>query len=346
MTRTETPGAGGARTSAGPRRPPVWVWLLTAIPLVLGGAVAGALLAADDRRRLEIALPLPAAVLLAGLVLTALALLVVLSIALVGRRARRSLEERQRAVAEGAARERESHRRFLARLDHELKNPITAIRATAAAQGSETTQGSETDQGSETTQGAEEGRQPTASAWSAIDAQAARLSGLVRDLRKLADLETRELEYETVDLEPFLVDAIEALGQRDRAAGARTTLAVTRVPWPVPPLVVDLDLLSLAIDNVLGNAAKYSSGGPIEVRLREESGWAVIEVADQGRGIPAPDLLQVFDELARAHNARDVPGSGIGLTLVATVLRRHGGDVSVRSAEGSGSVFTLRLPLR
>ncbi|WP_218683537.1 sensor histidine kinase KdpD, partial [Microbacterium sp. BF1] len=100
------------------------------------------------------------------------------------------------------------------------------------------------------------------------------------------------------------------------------------------------------IDNVLSNAAKYSAQGPIEVRLREQDGWAVIDVADAGRGIPAGDLPTVFDELARAQNARDVTGSGIGLTLVATVMRHHGGDVSIRSAEGAGTVLTLRLPIR
>lgn len=57
------------------------------------------------------------------------------------------------------------------------------------------------------------------------------------------------------------------------------------------------------------------------------------------------DQLHVFDELARAGNARDIAGSGIGLTLVATVLRRHGGGVALRSAEGAGTVVTLHLPV-
>ncbi|WP_254367839.1 ATP-binding protein [Microbacterium sp. NC79] len=59
----------------------------------------------------------------------------------------------------------------------------------------------------------------------------------------------------------------------------------------------------------------------------------------------AADQPHVFDELARAGNARDIAGSGIGLTLVATVLRRHGGGVALRSAEGAGTVVTLHLPV-
>ena len=74
------------------------------------------------------------------------------------------------------------------------------------------------------------------------------------------------------------------------------------------------------------------------MRLREENGWAVLEVADAGRGVPAAELPSVFDELARAQNARDVGGSGIGLTLVATVMRRHGGDVSMRSVAVSYTI--------
>ncbi|MFJ2371111.1 sensor histidine kinase [Microbacterium sp. NPDC087665] len=89
--------------------------------------------------------------------------------------------------------------------------------------------------------------------------------------------------------------------------------------------------------------AKYSDAGPIEVRLREDNGGAVLEVADSGRGVPAAELPTVFDELARAQNARDISGSGIGLTLVATVVRRHGGDVSIRSVEGAGTMVTIRL---
>ena len=104
-------------------------------------------------------------------------------------------------------------------------------------------------------------------------------------------------------------------------------------------------LLALAVDNVLGNAAKYAATGPIEVRLCEDDGHAVIEVADSGRGVPAVDLPLVFDELARASNARDRQGSGLGLTLVRTVLARHGGTATMRSSEGAGTVVTLWLPL-
>lgn len=294
-----------------------------AVPVGVCSIVAGGMLLAGDERMLAIITPLPGAVFGAGIVLSA----VPLTILLTRRRAAIAQARESSAVAEAAdaaARaERTNHQRFLARLDHELKNPITAIRATAVA--------------------AQDGTQTEA--WRTIDAQSTKLSTLVRDLRKLAELETRPLETERVDLEQLVTESIAALTQQNPSAGTRIILAVTRVPWAVPALLLDVDLISLVFDNVLGNAAKYSSTGPIEVRLREQDGWAVVEVADAGRGIPVADLAGVFDELARAQNARDVSGSGIGLTLVATVMRRHGGDVSLRSVEGAGSVVTLRLPI-
>ncbi len=313
-----------ATGSAGHRTGRTWWWILAAVPALLALAACAILLGAGDTRQVRIGIAVPALVAGSGVLISAIVLGILTLLVRRDHRRQREASALGAAQARGAAAERQTHARFLARLDHELKNPLTAILATSAA--------------AQNAAGA-------ADAWPIIDAQAARLGGLVRDLRKLADLEARPLEREPVHLEQLLAEAIAALGPQDPGAGARITLTVTRVPWPVPPISADPDLLSLAVDNVLGNAVKYSASGPIEVRLREEAGQAVIEVADTGRGIPEADLPQVFDELARAQNARDVAGSGIGLSLVAAILRRHGGAVALRSAEGSGTVVTLRLPL-
>lgn len=297
--------------------------ILTAVPIAACATVAGSMLLAGDPRLMAIDLALPAAVAIGGAVVSAIPLSVLLARRARARTNARLQESRTASAQAAAAQARAEHQRFLARLDHELKNPLTAIRATAVA-----------------AQAGEESE-----AWRTVDLQATKLSTLVRDLRKLAELESRPLDTETVVLEDLLNEAIEALVDQHPAARGRVTLSVTRVPWAVPPVQLDLDLVSLAVDNVLSNAAKYSASGPIEVRLREHEGWAIIEVADACRGIPAAELPLVFDELARAQNARDVSGSGIGLSLVTTVMRLHGGDVSIRSAEGAGSLVTLRLPL-
>lgn len=308
--------------------------IATALPVGLCTLTAGGMLLAGDQRALAVEIALPGAVFVAGALVSAVPATALIVRAVRSRRTAHDANARQEALdaaaATAARHERENHQRFLARLDHELKNPLTAIRATAVAAQA----------------GSAESATPAPhldDAWRTVDAQAQKLSTLVRDLRKLADLETRPLDREPVDLESLVAEAITALEQQHPQTRGPITFAVTRVPWPVPVLNADVDLLSLVIDNVLGNAAKYASAGPIEVRLREENGGAVLEVADSGRGVPAADLPTVFDELARAQNARDISGSGIGLTLVATVVRRHGGDVSIRSIEGAGTVVTIRL---
>lgn len=296
-------------------------WLLASAPVVLCGLGSAGMLWAGDERLLAIHIALPTALLVGGAGVTGAAMLGLTGRSIRARRAKAEAAALATADAEGSRRERENHRRFLARLDHELKNPITAIRATVVAAGDDSP------------------------AWQTVDAQAQKLSTLVRDLRKLAELETRPLEREAVNLEQLIVEAITDITQQHPDAGARMSLQVTRVPWPVPQVPADPDLLSLALDNVLGNAVKYSAMGPIEIRLHEQNGWAMIEVADSGRGIPADDLPHVFAELARAQNARDVAGAGLGLTLVSAVMNRHGGDVSIRSLVDAGTVVTLRLPM-
>ena len=301
------------------------VTLIAIVPLAVGVIVAAVLLAAGERRELVVGTPIPLLAVLVGVVASAIAG------AILAARRRRALRLEHIAIARsageqsGRAEERDAHRRFLARLDHELKNPVTAIRATLA--GIDPTG-------------------PSDDALAVIDGQAQRMAALVGDLRELAELETRPLELETIDLESVVRDAVAAVAQQRPATVDRFVVTVDRVPWPIPALLADPDLLGLAVENVVGNAAKYSAHGPIEVRLREDGGHVVVEVADSGRGIPATAVDLVWDELARADNARDVPGSGIGLSLVRAILHQHGGNVGLRSLEGSGTVVTLRMPIR
>lgn len=296
--------------------------LVIALPVSLAAIAALVLFVAGERRALTVSTALPLVVVYVGVAVTAVAAVIVAVLARRGRaRAARDLV-RDEGYRAGRDDERAAHRRFLARLDHELKNPITAIRATLA------------------------GVDPAAAPAhvEVIDAQARRLAALVGDLRKLSEIETRPLETEPVDLEALARDAVHAIEQQRPEARGRISVIAERVPWSVPVLPGDPDLLALALDNVLANAVKFSASGPIEVRLREDGGGVVIEVADTGRGVPADAQGLVFDDLARAANARDVPGSGIGLSLVRTILHRHGGSVDLRSREGAGTVVTLRVP--
>jgi signal transduction histidine kinase len=217
-------------------------------------------------------------------------------------------------------------RRFLQRLDHELKNPLTAIRAGLAL-----------------SQGA--AGEPPSEALESMDGQVKRIGRLTADLRKLAELETRPLERSDVNAGELLTQVVELA--QDRPEARKLTLTLPQAPWPLPHISGDRDLLLLVVHNLLDNALKFTRpGDTIEVRASEDGAAVVIEIADTGPGISEEDLPHVWEELYRGQSARGVPGSGLGLALVQAIVLRHGGQISLRSRAGQGTVFTLRLPLK
>ncbi len=221
------------------------------------------------------------------------------------------------------------HRRFLARLDHELKNPLTAIRASL------------------TNINEPVDKALRVQAAQSINTQAMRLTRLVFDLRKLADLETQPIEVTPVDLTTLLGEVADTAQERPDAAGLSIMLSLPQPPWPLPVINGDYDLLFIAVYNVLDNAIKYCTpGSSIEIRGYEDGQVVVIEVADAGAGIAEQDLPHVWDELYRGESALGTAGSGLGLALVRAIVRRHGGSVGLRSRLGRGTVVTLRLPIQ
>jgi two-component system, OmpR family, sensor kinase len=108
----------------------------------------------------------------------------------------------------------------------------------------------------------------------------------------------------------------------------------------------DPRLLFHAFSNLISNAIKYSpAASPIEVRAHEDGGWLVVQIRDQGIGIPARDRVRLFERYFRGSNATSIAGTGVGLHLVSMVVALHGGEVSVESLEGVGSRFVVRLPV-
>lgn len=219
-------------------------------------------------------------------------------------------------------------RRFLRRLDHELKNPLTAIRA-GLANLAETRLDI-----------------PQQQALSSVEAQTLRLSRLSSDLRKLAELEARPLERTDVNINEILQEAYNLALDQPGSLGRELKLTVPHVPWPLPVIKGDRDLLFLAVHNLLDNALKFTQpGNAIEIRGFEDGSWLVVEVADTGLGIPADEIVHIGEELYRAKGARGIPGNGLGLALVNSITALHGGKVILRSREGKGTVVSLRLPI-
>jgi two-component system OmpR family sensor kinase len=221
----------------------------------------------------------------------------------------------------------EDRRRFLRRLDHELKNPLTAILAGLANLS------------------IAENFDDKTSALNSVQTQVSRLRRLVTELRKLSDLEIRPLDQSPIDLTELLEDAFNLAQDHSEAGDRILNLSIPRAPWPLPTINGDRDLLILAIHNLLDNAIKFSqSNDTIEMRAFEDGTSIVIEIADTGPGIPSSDQDHVWEELYRGEQARGIPGSGLGLALVRAIVARHNGNISLRSRPGKGTVFTMRLP--
>lgn len=223
----------------------------------------------------------------------------------------------------------DDRRRFLRRLDHELKNPLTAILAGLANLSANP----DADQRDEET-------------LESVQTQVRRLSRLVADLRKLSELETRQLEMAPVEMNGLLEDAFLLAEDHPGALERQLNLSIPRAPWPLPTISGDRDLLFLAVHNLLDNALKFTRpGDTVEMRAFEDGASVVVEVADTGPGIPQEEILHVWEELYRGEGARGVAGSGLGLALVRSIVIRHGGQVTLRSRPEQGTLFTLRLPV-
>lgn len=130
------------------------------------------------------------------------------------------------------------------------------------------------------------------------------------------------------------------------AANRRIRLLRNFAPG-LPPFLADPDLLARAFENLVSNAIKYSpEGSEVTISTTGEEEHILIEVADQGYGIPQGDLARIFDKFYRVPRVEDAgtPGTGLGLAFVREIAELHRGSVSVRSELGRGSTFTLRLP--
>lgn len=254
--------------------------------------------------------------------LTALALAALLGLAallLRGQSARHQAE----LTAQAATHETE-RRRFIQRLDHELKNPLTAIQVQL--------------DNLQAGHNGDPAAAPPASGMADVRAQVSRLATLTRGLRRLSDLETRPLEIEQVEVGELLEEVIELLQCPDR-----TQVDVQRLPWPIPPIQADRELLLMVFRNLVDNALKYSHD-PVQVRARHTAGHLVVEVIDTGRGIVPDELPLVTEELYRGSNTHDTAGSGLGLAIVQRILERHSGRLELRSRPGQGTIATVQLP--
>ncbi len=179
----------------------------------------------------------------------------------------------------------------------------------------------------------------------AIDETGDRLAAMIERLLDLTRIERGQF---TIKQEP--IDVAVLIAQTSAAFGptlTQHTLVVQPAATPLP-IHGDAELLTQVLSNLIINATKYSNPGTrITVIAQQDGGHAAISIHDQGIGIPAAALPKLFERFYRASNtnATYTGGLGIGLYLAHEIVQRHGGEMTVTSVEGQGSVFTVRLPL-
>jgi signal transduction histidine kinase len=174
---------------------------------------------------------------------------------------------------------------------------------------------------------------------------------LIDDLHEMARAETGHLELSPAPVD--LGDLVHASAEEYRAAAATKGLSLS-VNEPSGPLVVSTDRARVrqVLSNLLSNAIKYTARGSIILGVRrwpshhvpQTDSWAVIDVTDSGRGVPAEKASAIFEEFIRL-GAHETSGAGLGLAISQRLAHALGGQITLQSAVGSGSTFTLWLPL-
>lgn len=221
----------------------------------------------------------------------------------------------------------ETSRQFLADVSHQLRTPLTTVRANIELAQRDNLP---VDERVEVLQDARD--------------EAERMARLVKDLLSLARAEAGvRLEFEAVELDAVLVDMVRIARQSAR----HVHLSVSAVE----PAIVDgdPDRLRELLGILLDNATRYTpNGGSVTARLRVEADTVVVEVADTGIGIEDEDHEQLFERLHRGSGARRLrpAGTGLGLAIARWIVESHGGSIELRSGAEGGTVATIRLPVQ
>jgi signal transduction histidine kinase len=176
---------------------------------------------------------------------------------------------------------------------------------------------------------------------------------LIDDLHELARAETGHLVLSLALVD--LAEVVRTSGEEYRATAEASglSLAVDVESGPLPVVETDRARVRQIVSNLLSNAIKYTAHGSVTLRARRQppdhttatEGWAAIDVADTGRGIPAEKRDAIFEEFVRL-DANDTVGTGLGLAISQRLAQALGGQITVHSEVGRGSAFTLLLPLQ
>lgn len=219
---------------------------------------------------------------------------------------------------------------FMSIASHELRTPITSLKMQMELVAKKFNQPGEVD------------KDKILYLVSSAQKQVGRLIGLIDNLLDASRVTAGKLvlNKELVDISGLSFDVVERLKLLD-SRGPEISTSIT------PSLSGNFDKLRLEqiMINLLTNAIKYGDGKPVSFTVQDEQGWLSIKVKDNGIGIAPEDLTKVFDRYERIRNQARAQGLGLGLYILKQIVNAHGGEVQVESEVGSGSTFTVTLPL-
>lgn len=221
----------------------------------------------------------------------------------------------------------ESATRFSADASHQLKTPVSILRAGLDHLSRETNL-----------------TESQAAEVSLLRQQTRRLTALIEDLLLLAQVDAGRLAMEvaSIDLKPLVENAADDL---QTMVAASDIVVEVDLPEPLPALA-DRRRVALVLQNLVENAAKYTTGGgSVRITGWQADGWSVVRVANTGEAIPEEDRERIFDRFHRGTKVgENVRGHGLGLNIARELIRAHGGDLTLSPSEPGWVQFEFRLP--
>jgi two-component system, OmpR family, sensor histidine kinase BaeS len=214
-------------------------------------------------------------------------------------------------------------RDFVADISHELRTPIAVLRASTEAM-------------------LDNVAEPTTGRLASLNHEAARLGTIVDDLQRLASAEAAavQLRFGQCDVADLAASAADSLGNVFDQAGIRLERRLSSVH-----ALCDWQRMREVVTNLLTNAVKFTpAGGVVVLETASSGGKAILRVSDSGVGIPPDELPHVAERFYRGSGAAQISGSGIGLAVVAELVRGHHGKLDIASEPGKGTKVTVEIP--
>jgi two-component system, OmpR family, sensor histidine kinase KdpD len=212
-------------------------------------------------------------------------------------------------------------------LAHELKTPLTSIKAAATALLD--------DKFASATQH---------ELLTVVDEETDRLNDLVTEAIQMARIEAGQLKLNKQRIAPeaLVYPALEQV--KGRLDGRPVKVSIDPGLGPVQ---ADAELISIAMQQLLDNAAKYSPPqSTVEISVKQQDGKVAVTVTDQGTGVPEHEQARIFEKFYRGRSARErIPGTGMGLAIAREIVKAHGGEIGVENRPGQGAEFSFTLPL-